>query len=190
MQEALGLHLPVWQQFLNYCGSLLQGELGHSLVSKEPVLVEFLARFPATIELGVTAIFIAVLLGIPLGVIAATKRRTPVDTTLTTLSLTGYSMPVFWWGLLLVLFFSSMLGWTPVSGRISVFYDVEPVTGFLLIDSLMSEDGWEAFWSVAHHLVLPACALATIPLAVIMRMTRSSMLEVLGGFRDALLSHF
>jgi dipeptide transport system permease protein len=94
-------------------------------------------------------------------------------------ALTGYSMPIFWWGLLLIMLFSVTLGWTPVSGRISVLYYVEPVTGFMLIDTLLSDEP-EAFWSALHHLVLPAIVLGTIPLAVIARMTRSSMLEVLG----------
>ncbi|HTL12895.1 MAG TPA: ABC transporter permease subunit, partial [Bdellovibrionota bacterium] len=96
-------------------------------------------------------------------------------------SLIGYSMPIFWWGLLLIMVFSVKLGWTPVSGRIGVEYDLAPITGLLLIDTLISKDGgWEAWVSAAKHLILPATVLGTIPLAVIARMTRSSLLEVLG----------
>jgi dipeptide transport system permease protein len=107
------------------------------------------------------------------------KRGSFWDHTVMSISLGGYSMPIFWWALLLILLFSVSLGWTPVSGRLSVLYYIEPVTGFLLIDSLLSDEP-EAFWSALHHLALPAIVLGTIPLAVIARMTRSSMLEVLG----------
>src|SRR5947207_9284860 len=110
--------------------------------------------------------------------LAAIKRNTVLDYTVMGASLTGYSMPIFWWGLLLILTFSVWLGWTPVSGRIAIQYDIPSVTGFMLIDSLLSSDPG-AFRSALSHLILPAIALGTIPLAVIARMTRSSMLEVL-----------
>ncbi|MDH3695225.1 MAG: ABC transporter permease subunit, partial [Gammaproteobacteria bacterium] len=123
-------------------------------------------------------ILFALLIGIPVGILAAVKRGSVFDYASMGVSLTGYSMPIFWWALLLILLFSVNLGWTPVSGRISVFYFIEPVTGFMLIDSLLlNEEG--AFLSAVRHLLLPSIALGTIPLAVIARMTRSSMLEVL-----------
>ena len=121
----------------------------------------------------------ALLLGIPAGILAAMRRNTVFDHGVMGVSLTGYSMPIFWWGLLLILLFSVQLDLTPVSGRIAVQYFIEPVTGFLLIDTWLAGDKG-AFWSAATHLILPTIVLGTNPLAVIARMTRSSMLEVLG----------
>src|SRR6478752_4387289 len=124
------------------------------------------------------ALVFAVAVGLPAGMLAAVKRNTVADYTVMGLSLTGYSMPIFWWALLLILFFSVFLGWTPVSGRIAVQYDVPAATGFMLVDTLRAGD-IGAFRSALSHLILPTIALGTIPLAVIARMTRSSMLEVL-----------
>lgn len=180
MKANLGLDRPITTQYFYYLRDALQGEFGTSVVSKRPVIEEFWSRFPATLELGCVAIFFAVLFGIPAGMIAAVRRNSILDYTVMGGSLIGYSMPIFWWGLILILVFSVHLGWTPVSGRISVFFDVPPVTGFMLIDSLLSEDGWEAFWDALRHILLPAIAMGTIPLAVTARMTRSSLLEVLG----------
>lgn len=173
-----GLDKPLWQQYLVYLRNIFQGNLGYSTISHEPVVREFFARFPATLELSVCAIVVAIGLGLPAGMIAAVKRNTFWDYSIMGASLTGYSMPIFWWGLLLILFFSVNLGLTPVSGRVSVIYDIPNVTGLMLIDSLLIEDEG-AFWDVVKHLILPTIALATIPLAVIARMTRSAMLEVL-----------
>ena len=125
------------------------------------------------------AILFALILGLPAGIIAAVRRNSIFDHGVMGVSLTGYSMPIFWWGLLLILLFSVQFGLTPVSGRIGVFYYVQPVTGFLLIDTLMAGD-FGAFRSALWHLILPAIVLGTVPLAVIARMTRSAMLEVLG----------
>ena len=148
------------------------------MLTNRPVIDEFMELFPATVELGLCAIIFAIVVGLPAGIFAAVKRRTFYDQGIMGVSLIGYSMPIFWWGLLLIILFSNILGMTPVSGRISFFYDVDTVTGFLLIDSLLSdEDG--AFWSALHHLVLPSIVLGTIPLAIIARQTRSAMLEVL-----------
>ena len=120
----------------------------------------------------------AIIIGIPAGIVAAVKRGTLVDQGIMSLSLAGYSMPIFWWGLLLIILFSNTLNLTPVSGRLSFLFEVEPVTGFMLIDSLLSDEKG-AFKSALHHLVLPTIVLGTIPLAVIARQTRSAMLEVL-----------
>ena len=174
-----GLDKPVLIQYGIYIGRVLKGDLGKSIITQEPVLREFLTLFPATVELAVCAMLFALLIGIPAGIIAAVKRNSVMDHGVMGVSLTGYSMPIFWWGLLLILLFSVQLGWTPVSGRIAVKYFIEPITGFLLIDSLLSSDKG-AFWSAASHLVLPTIVLGTNPLAVIARMTRSAMLEVLG----------
>ena len=144
------------------------------------MLREFLALFPATIELALCAILFALVLGIPAGIIAAVRRNSVFDHGVMGVSLTGYSMPIFWWGLLLILLFSVQLGWTPVSGRIAVQYYVEPVTGFLLIDSLLVGRQGRVPLGACSHLILPTIVLGTVPLAVIARMTRSAMLEVLG----------
>ena len=175
----LGLDKPLLLQYASYIGDVLTGDLGKSFVTKKSILTEFFTLFPATIELSLCAMLFAVLLGIPAGIIAAVRRGRVADYTVMATALTGYSMPIFWWGLLLILLFSVNLGWTPVSGRIGLVYYFEPVTGFMLIDSLLSgQEG--AFRSAVNHLVLPTVVLGTIPLAVIARMTRSSMLEVLG----------
>ncbi len=173
-----GLDRPLYVQYFDYLGLVLQGDLGRSLITHEPVLKEFMTLFPATLELSLCAITLALLAGLPAGILAALKRNTFLDYSVMGVSLTGYSMPIFWWALLLILLFSVTLGWTPVSGRIDIVYDLPRVTGFMLIDGLLSgEPG--AFKSAISHLVLPAIALGTIPLAVIARMTRSAMLEVL-----------
>lgn len=178
LQAQFGFDQPLLMQFVQYIGQVLTGDLGVSVVSRTPVLSEFLSLFPATLELSMVAIAIAVLLGIPAGVLAAVKRNSVFDYTVMGGSLVGYSMPIFWWALLLILFFSINLGWTPVAGRLDFLYDVEPVTGFMLIDTLLADEP-DAFLDALHHLVLPSIVLATIPLAVIARMTRSAMLEVL-----------
>lgn len=179
LRNTLGLNEPLLLQYYHFVSNALQGDLGNSIISNRPVLEEFLSRFPATVELGLLALFVAILLGIPLGILAAVKRNSFWDRFIVAGSLFGYSMPIFWWGLLLILLFSVTLGLTPVSGRISVLYDIPSVTGFMLIDSWLSEEGAKAFLSSLRHMVLPTMALATIPLAVITRMTRASLLDVL-----------
>jgi len=175
----LGLDKPLWQQYFVYVGNVLQGNLGTSFITREPVLDEFMTLFPATIELSFFAALFALIVGLPLGIIAATKRGSFFDHSVMTISLTGYSMPIFWWGLLLILLVSIKLDITPVAGRIDVLYWVDEVTGFMIIDAWLSgEEG--AVRSALSHLVLPSIVLGTIPMAVIARMTRSSMLEVLG----------
>ena len=178
LRKEYGFDQPILVQYGHYIADVAQGNLGKSIITREPVMTEFLALFPATIELSMTAIVIAVLIGLPAGILAAVRRNSIFDHTVMGLSLTGYSMPIFWWGLLLILLFSVNLGWTPVSGRMSVQFFIEPVTGFALIDSWLAND-WKAFRSALRHLILPALVLATVPLAVIARMTRSAMLEVL-----------
>ncbi|WP_181702381.1 ABC transporter permease subunit [Chthonobacter albigriseus] len=173
-----GFDRPIWEQYLGYLGALVQGDFGTSIVTKKPVMDEFFALFPATVELSICAILFAVVLGIPAGVIAAVKRGSGFDHGLMATALVGYSMPIFWWALLLIIVFSGILQWTPVSGRISLLYFFPSVTGFMLIDSLISGQKG-AFASAASHLILPTIVLGTIPLAVIARQTRSAMLEVL-----------
>ena len=175
----LGLDQPIWKQFLDYMWNLIHGDFGTSIVTNEKVLTEFFALFPATLELSLAALMFAVCIGVPAGVVAAVKRGSWYDQTLMGLSVTGFSMPIFWWGLLLIMLVAEKWGLTPVSGRIDLIkYYFEPVTGFMLIDSLLSGQKG-AFLDALHHLVLPMIVLGTVPLAVIARMTRSSMLEVL-----------
>lgn len=177
--KEMGLDQPVWKQFYDYSTGILQGDFGTSLISKTPVLTEFMTLFPATLELSFFAMLFAVLIGVPAGVFAAAKRGSFFDQSLMGIALTGYSMPIFWWGLILILIMSNTLGLTPVSGRVDlVKYYYDPVTGFAMIDAFLSGQKG-AVWDALHHLILPAIVLGTVPLAVIARMTRSSMLEVL-----------
>jgi dipeptide transport system permease protein len=179
LRKEYGLDRPIMVQYGIYISRVLHADLGKSMITQAPVLSEFGALFPATIELALCAIIFALVVGIPAGIIAAVRRNSIFDHGVMGVSLTGYSMPIFWWGLLLILLFSVQLGWTPVSGRISVQYFIEPVTGFLTIDALLSgEKG--AFQSAVSHLILPTIVLGTQPLAIIARMTRSAMLDVLG----------
>ena len=180
----LGLDLPLWEQYLRYLWKALQLDMGESFVTHEPVWSEFLKLFPATLELSVCAMLIAGVLGLLAGVLAAIKRGTVLDHGVMGLALTGFSMPIFWWGLLLIMFFSVAMRELapalalPVSGRLALEFDIAPRSGFMLVDAWLSgEPG--AFKSALSHLVLPSIVLGTIPLAVIARMTRSSMLEVL-----------
>ena len=179
LRAEFGFDQPLPLQYLNFLGNIFQGDLGRSLVTRKPIIDEFLVLFPATVELSLAAMIFAVLVGLPAGIVAGVRRGSVFDHTVMGASLTGYSMPIFWWGLLLIILFSGVLGWTPVSGRMSVMYYVEPVTGFLLIDTLLFSDEEGAFGSAAQHLILPAVVLGTVPLAVIARQTRSAMLEVL-----------
>jgi len=179
MRRNLGLDQPMWRQYANFVLRAIQGDLGESIVSKRSVWSEFLDRFPATVELSFFALLWSVALGIPLGVLAAVRRGKWWDHLVMSVSLIGYSMPIFWWGLVLILVFSVQLGWTPVSGRISSAYDVEPWSGFLLIDTWVRGLGWSGMWASIRHLILPALVLGTIPMAAIARMTRSSLVEVL-----------
>lgn len=183
MIEQLQLDKSIFSQYLEFARSSLNADFGTSTVTHQPVIRELMARWPATIELGVAALLIAIVIGIPAGILAAVKKNSWIDYAVMTSSVIGYSMPIFWWGLILIIFFSIDLNITPVSGRLDIIYDIEPRTGFMLIDALMpsvrTEYGMSAFYSALSHMILPSVAMATIPLAVFARMTRSSMLEVL-----------
>ena len=179
LRHEFGYDQPLWKQFVDYEVQVVHGDLGVSVVTRQTVWSEFLTLFPATIELAFCAIGFAVLIGIPLGVVAALRRGTAFDYGLMGASVTGASMPIFWWGLMMILVFSVGFGWTPVSGRVSDMYFVEPWSGFMLIDCWFSDDEG-ACRSTLSHLILPTIVLGTIPLANFARMTRSAMLEVLG----------
>lgn len=182
LMAMLGLDQPLWKQYVSYINGVMHGDLGISLKSRIPVWDEFVPRFKATLELGICAMIFAVAVGIPVGVLAAVKRGSVFDHTAVGISLTGYSMHIFWWGVMLIMLVSVQLNLTPVSGRVgdTVFLDdSNPLTGFMLIDTLIWGEPGD-FKDTVMHMILPAIVLGTIPLAVIVRMTRSAMLEVLG----------
>ena len=179
LRRSLGLDKPILEQYLLFLKSLSQGELGHSIVTAESVTKEFFSYFPATVELSFCALLWALLLGIPLGIFAALNRNRFSDKLIIGFSLFGFSMSIFWWALMLILIFSVTLGWTPVSGRLSALYDINSITGFYFIDAWFSEEPFKVFLNALKHLILPSLALGTIPLAFIVRMTRSSVLDVL-----------
>ena len=178
LMAQMGLDQPLPMQYLAYVKQLVHGDLGRSLVTREPVSAEFAVLFPATVELASAALLLALCIGLPLGLAAALKRGSWFDQGVMALATVGHSMPVFWWGLILIMAFSVGLEWTPVSGRVGIEFDIPTVTGFMLIDSALSDEPG-ALVSSLLHLVLPALVLGTIPMAVIARMTRSAMLEVL-----------
>ena len=178
LRANLGLDRPVMEQYFLFVGRALRGDLGVSIVSQRPVWSEFVELFPATIELSLSALLFAIVIGVPFGIAAAVWRNSWIDRLATTTTLVGYSMPIFWWGLILILIFSVQLSWTPVAGRMNVMLDVEVKTGFMLIDAWRS-GGWPMLQDALRHLILPSIALGTLPLAAIARMTRSSLLDVL-----------
>lgn len=179
LREELGLNKSVVEQYGIYLGNIVtKGSLGNSIVSHSPVIEEIGQKLPATMELALAAMILAVLIGVGTGLLAAVYRNSWIDNLSMVAALTGVSMPIFWLGLLLMMIFSAYLGWVPLSGRVSIITDIQPVTGFYTIDSLLAGDGY-AFLDVLHHLLLPAITLATVPTAIIARMTRASMLEVL-----------
>jgi len=178
LRGELGLDRPLHEQYGLFLGGLLAGDLGRSLKTREKVAVEIGNRFPATFELALCAIVFASVVGVTAGILAARRRRSLVDATVMAGSLAGVSMPIFWLGLLVILLFSVQLGWLPLAGRIDPSLAVPKVTGFLLLDTLFA-GRLDSFGDAFAHLILPACVLGTIPLAVIARMTRSAMLDVL-----------
>jgi peptide/nickel transport system permease protein len=177
---AMGLDKPVIVQFLVYLGHVLMGDFGRSIMTSQPVIDDILRVVPATIELATVGTLIGVTLGVPLGMLAAVNHGTWIDGVVRVISLIGYSIPVFWKGIMLLLVIYATLGWTAGPGRIDVYYDgvVETRTGFLLIDSALQGE-WEIFRNVADHLILPAISLGYASGAYITRMTRSFMLEQL-----------
>jgi peptide/nickel transport system permease protein len=178
VRARLGLDRPIWQQYVLYIGKALQGDLGVSIVRGDPVASDLLRRFPATVELAVAAIVVAIACGIPIGVASAVWRNSLLDSLARLGALTGVSMPIFWLGLVLAWFFGVQLRILPTGFRLASGTSFVPWTNFVILDSLLQGD-WASLADALRHLILPALALATIPLAVIARMTRASMLEVL-----------
>ena len=178
IRKDLGLDKPLVQQYLIFISRAIKGDFGKSITSGQDVIIEFKDRFPATVELTLVSIFIAILLGLIAGILSAVKRYSIFDYISMVTALAGVSMPVFWLGLMLMYFFSVELNLLPVSGRLSYQFYLESITGLYLVDSLLVKD-FPAFFDAIKHLILPGIALGTIPLAIIARMTRSSMLEVM-----------
>jgi peptide/nickel transport system permease protein len=178
LREELGLNDPYMLQYSRFLGSLLQGDLGESIQSKESVATELFLKLPATMELAVFAMFIAIIIGVLAGVIAAVKQYSWFDNMSMTVALFGVSMPIFWLGLMMIWIFSVTFNILPPSGRLSTGIDLHTITNFYLLDSILTGN-WTAFADAFKHLLMPGIALATIPMAIIARMTRSSMLEVM-----------
>ncbi|MFN3178779.1 MAG: ABC transporter permease [Thermus sp.] len=180
LREKLGLNKPLYVQYLTFVKNILTGDLGTSAVSTIPVAEELKRRWPATFELALAATLVAVVLGIPVGILAAVRKNSLVDTLSMSLSLVGVSMPVFWLGLLLVYLFAVNLHWLPTGGRLStdLAIDFRPITGFLVLDGILALKP-QVLADALRHLILPALTLGTIPLAILTRITRSAMLEVL-----------
>jgi peptide/nickel transport system permease protein len=178
--EELGLNLPLWQQFFIYVGQVLRGDFGDSVLTGQPVIEDIGRVFPATLELATLGIFIGVLFGVPMGVWAAVNQNRWPDQLVRVIGLIGYSVPIFWLGLVGLLIFYAQLGWVGGSGRLDFFHEgiVQPVTGVILIDAAMAGE-WGVFRNALHHIVLPASLLGYFSLAYISRMTRSLMLEQL-----------
>ena len=179
LRERMGLDKPVVVQYGLFLKDALRGDLGTSTSTGRPVTTELLARFPATLELTAFAMFIAVLVGVPVGVLSAVKQYSLLDKITAVLALTGLSMPIFWLAMILIVIFTVNLGLLPFPGRLGTGISITAITGLVLVDSLLTLN-FAGFWDGLLHLIMPALALGTIPMAVVTRMTRSSMLEVMG----------
>jgi len=180
IRERYGLDDPIYIQYGRFLSLIVQGDLGINIFTKIPVMAELRQFFPATLELALTAMTIAVIVGIPLGVIAAYRHNSFIDLNTTILALVGVSMPIFWLALMLLWVFGLKLDWFPTSGRIDPSVELNTITNLYVLDSILTLN-FEALKSSLHHLALPAIALATIPTAFIARITRSSMLDVLNA---------
>ena len=178
LREHLGLNEPLYIQYGMFLKRLMKGDLGETIWTRQKVWVEVKQRFPATIELSIAAMLISSLLGVTLGIISATKQYSLFDYLSMLGALVGVSMPIFWLGLVLMLIFSLNLGWFPMSGRLGVGIELDTITNFYILDALLTKN-WVALKDVLWHLTMPAFTLSTIPIAIVARMTRSSMLEVL-----------
>lgn len=179
VREALGLDQPLHVQYARWLGNAVQGDLGRSIRSRRPVTEDILERLPATLELAVAGLLLALVVGIPMGVVAATHRNSLFDRISMVGTVIGQSMPVFWLGIILIYVFSYALGLLPFSGRLDREVDLQVRTGFYVLDSML-QGNFSALRNTLAHLALPAVALGSVSLALIGRITRSSMLEVLG----------
>jgi peptide/nickel transport system permease protein len=178
VRAQLGLDKPLYTQYFIYVDKVLHGDLGASILRGDPVLRDLVRRFPATVELAISAILIAISVGVPMGIISAVWRNSFFDGFSRLVALAGVSMPIFWLGLMLAWFFGVVLRWLPTGFRLGTDVTLVSVTNFYILDCLLTKNA-AALVSSLRHLILPAVALSTIPMAVIARMTRASLLEVL-----------
>ncbi len=180
VREEMGLNKPLWEQFGFYIGHVVRGDFGTSILTANPVIKDIARAFPATLELATVGILIGAGVGVPLGVWAAVKRGRLIDQVVRVLGLVGYSVPIFWLGLMGLVLFYARLGWVAGPGRLDVAfeYTLKPVTGLLLLDAARAGE-WEAFFNLLSHLALPGALLGYFSLAYISRMTRSFMLNEL-----------
>ncbi|UJW74767.1 ABC transporter permease [Rhizobium sp. SL42] len=180
VREELGLNLPLYEQFFIYIRQVLSGDFGTSVLTTNPVLTDIARVFPATMELATVGTIIGVLFGVPLGILAAVKRGSIADQIVRVIGLIGYSVPIFWLGLLALLFFYAKLNWVAYPGRVDIVYEYSftPVTGFFLLDAAMQQQ-WDVLWDLFRHIILPGALLGYFSLAYISRMTRSFMLNEL-----------
>jgi peptide/nickel transport system permease protein len=174
----LGLDKPLYVQYGMFLKQLMKGDLGETIWTRQKVWIEIKQRFPATLELSIVALLISCVLGIILGIVSAAKQYSIFDYLSMLGALAGVSMPIFWLGLVFMLIFGLNLGWLPISARLSVDIDLETITNFYILDAVLTRN-WAAFRDAIWHIIMPAVTLSTIPTAIIARMTRSSMLEVL-----------
>ena len=180
VRQDLNLDAPVMSQYVSYLGELARGDLGVSFATKRPISEDLRRFLPATLELALTATALAVLIGIPAGVVAADRAHRPGDVGIRLVAVTGVAMPVFWSALILQLLVASKLGWLPLAGRIDSGTHFATPTGFFLIDSVLS-GVWSNFSDVLAHLVLPVLVMAAYPMGLTIRLVRSAMLEVLAS---------
>ena len=176
----MGLDRPIYEQYGRYLNELAHGDLGKSIMTSQPVLEDIKRFFPATLELATIATLMGIFIGVPMGVLAAVNQGRLIDHVVRILGLIGYSIPVFWLGMVALLIFYGNLGWVAGPGRIDVYYNgiVDTITGFILIDAALAKE-WDIFWNAVSHLILPATLLGAFALAYIARMTRSFMLDQL-----------
>jgi peptide/nickel transport system permease protein len=178
MREHLGLNEPLYVQYGLFLKRLLKGDLGETIWTRQKVWTEVRQRFPATIELSIVALCISCFFGVLLGIISATRQYSIFDYVSMLGALAGVSMPIFWLGLVFMLIFSVNLGWLPLSGRLSIGIDLEVITNFYILDAILTRN-WAALRDAVWHIIMPAVTLSTIPTAIVARMTRSAMLDVL-----------
>jgi peptide/nickel transport system permease protein len=178
LREHLGLNEPLYVQYGMFLKRLMKGDLGETIWTRQKVWIEVKQRFPATMELTLAALCIACFFGIIFGIISATKQYSIFDYVSMLVALAGVSMPIFWLGLIFMLIFSLNLGWLPISGRLGIDIDLEVITNFYILDAVLTRN-WAALKDALWHIIMPAVTLSTIPMAIVARMTRSAMLEVL-----------
>jgi len=178
IREHLGLNEPIHVQYGMFLKRLMKGDLGETIWTRQKVWIEVKQRFPATLELSIVALFISCFFGLLFGIISATKQYSVFDYISMLGALIGVSMPIFWLGLVFMLIFSVHLGWLPISGRLSIDVTIETITNFYILDAVLTRN-WPALKDALWHIIMPAFTLSTIPMAIVARMTRSAMLEVL-----------